>query len=660
MIFVKSYDMLRICILFLTFCLFLFPVSYGSEADSLLIALKSSEEAKQVEIYNDLALIYARNYSVDTAKIYTDKALSLAIKYHDLEQQGNAYYNYGAINYYSSNLAKGIDYKQKAAAIFEKSGNTKSYAICMNDIGCSYTDLGEPGKALQYLYKSYDINKENNYTHGLVENLLNLGIVYYNNLDYEKALTLYRKAIPVADSSGYSRIFFIIYNNIGALFSGWGKHDSSIVYYQEALKCAEEFTNKEQIATAYNNIGYEYMVWKKYDKAMEFFQLALALDKEIDYEISIASDYSNIGLIHYYKNEVDMAMNYFQESYKLAQKMTTPYYIALALGNMGKVLQKKGQHAEALSIILREIETIEKYNVTDLSIRAYQHLGSVYTDLRNYGNALIAFHKGLLIAKDRDQLDALKDCYKLISNTFKEEGKADSALVYYELYTLLKDSIFTSEQHRQLAEFQAKYELIKKDKEIMNILGEKQHILFQRKMLIIILVSSLLLMTTMIYFLYKGYSKNKKLMRFLSGQKKEIEGRLKQLAIDKSKQNTYAGWNLSEEATESVYQQVVYFLKESKIYLNDDLTLAKLSQKANLQAHHISRSVNVITNSNFSDLINSLRIDEAKKRMKDRDFQLFTIEAVGRSVGFKSRTSFIAAFKKFEGTTPSEYKNNWK
>jgi YesN/AraC family two-component response regulator len=92
--------------------------------------------------------------------------------------------------------------------------------------------------------------------------------------------------------------------------------------------------------------------------------------------------------------------------------------------------------------------------------------------------------------------------------------------------------------------------------------------------------------------------------------------------------------------------------------LDINLTLPVLAQKCGIQVHHISKAINSKSDGNFNDYINSFRIEEAKQRLFHPDFKLFTIEAVGRSVGFKSRTSFIAAFRKIEDLTPSDYKKN--
>ena len=59
----------------------------------------------------------------------------------------------------------------------------------------------------------------------------------------------------------------------------------------------------------------------------------------------------------------------------------------------------------------------------------------------------------------------------------------------------------------------------------------------------------------------------------------------------------------------------------------------------------------------FFDLINSYRIEEAKKMIKEPEDEKMTISEVMYKVGFNSKSSFNTAFKKYTGLTPSEYKS---
>jgi len=66
--------------------------------------------------------------------------------------------------------------------------------------------------------------------------------------------------------------------------------------------------------------------------------------------------------------------------------------------------------------------------------------------------------------------------------------------------------------------------------------------------------------------------------------------------------------------------------------------------------------VNQFSEKNFSDYINSLRVDEAKKLLKNADFEAYTIVAIGLECGFNSKSTFYTAFKKFTGQTPTAYR----
>ena len=53
--------------------------------------------------------------------------------------------------------------------------------------------------------------------------------------------------------------------------------------------------------------------------------------------------------------------------------------------------------------------------------------------------------------------------YKRISDVHKSMSKYDSALYYYELYVQAKDSLFTEEKSKQIAELEYIYQTEKKN-----------------------------------------------------------------------------------------------------------------------------------------------------------------------------------------------------
>ena len=57
----------------------------------------------------------------------------------------------------------------------------------------------------------------------------------------------------------------------------------------------------------------------------------------------------------------------------------------------------------------------------------------------------------------------------------------------------------------------------------------------------------------------------------------------------------------------------------------------------------------------FFDYVNGWRIEEAKPLIRNGEQ---TVLAIAYEVGFNSRSSFYAAFKKQTGVTPSAYKSS--
>jgi len=96
-------------------------------------------------------------------------------------------------------------------------------------------------------------------------------------------------------------------------------------------------------------------------------------------------------------------------------------------------------------------------------------------------------------------------------------------------------------------------------------------------------------------------------------------------------------------------------IRAEQLYLDQDLTIFKLAKLMDSNTNYLSILINSRYQMNFANYINQQRIEYAKKALLDKENQDLTIEAIGNSAGFKSKSSFNAAFKKFEGTTPSEF-----
>ncbi len=96
-------------------------------------------------------------------------------------------------------------------------------------------------------------------------------------------------------------------------------------------------------------------------------------------------------------------------------------------------------------------------------------------------------------------------------------------------------------------------------------------------------------------------------------------------------------------------------LMDEKYYRETDCNLGTLAKKMNSNSKYVSEVVHSSTGMPFSKYITELRINEAKKLLEENNTELYSIEGIGRMVGFQSKSSFNTHFKQLTGMTPSEY-----
>lgn len=104
------------------------------------------------------------------------------------------------------------------------------------------------------------------------------------------------------------------------------------------------------------------------------------------------------------------------------------------------------------------------------------------------------------------------------------------------------------------------------------------------------------------------------------------------------------------------YKELNYLLETEKIYQNPELSLNSVAERLNISQTYLSQMVNTLTDVNFSEYINTYRVEQSKKFLTHASYSRYPILSIGLEAGFNSKSSFYAAFKKQTGTTPSQYR----
>lgn len=93
---------------------------------------------------------------------------------------------------------------------------------------------------------------------------------------------------------------------------------------------------------------------------------------------------------------------------------------------------------------------------------------------------------------------------------------------------------------------------------------------------------------------------------------------------------------------------------DARFYANHGATLDDLAAQLGIPAYRLRKLINEnLGHRNFNQFLNRYRIDEASRRIKMESSPILTIAL---DVGFKSLSSFNAAFRNRHGVTPSAYR----
>lgn len=114
---------------------------------------------------------------------------------------------------------------------------------------------------------------------------------------------------------------------------------------------------------------------------------------------------------------------------------------------------------------------------------------------------------------------------------------------------------------------------------------------------------------------------------------------------------------VNEADAEILIRKLEKIMTENETYKNPDLKLSDLSKGINVSSHQLSQLLNDNLGKNFTTFVNEFRIKEACKIISTDD--RLTLESVGYEVGFNSKSTFFAAFKKQTNTTPLNYQQSW-
>lgn len=278
-----------------------------------------------------------------------------------------------------------------------------------------------------------------------------------------------------------------------------------------------------------------------------------------------------------------------------------------------------------------------------------------------YEEGLALIQENLRLGQQADNHLTMCDAYNNLMDYYREHGNEQLAQHYELLY--LREKNYIENQNHLLDVDKVKFLFeIEEMNEEARVQAEREQVktyaLWMVSFFTLFIIVSLVL-------LYRNYrevkEKNAQLFQKVQEQLAEIEEKKALLLqapqplpqVEKPKYQK----NAIDETTKSELLHRIFFVMESSADIYDtDFSLQRLAELVDGNPNYVSQVINEKYNCNFNALLNEYRIREACRRINDREhYGNQTLDSIAEGVGIRARSTFVTAFKKFTGMTPSAY-----
>jgi len=247
----------------------------------------------------------------------------------------------------------------------------------------------------------------------------------------------------------------------------------------------------------------------------------------------------------------------------------------------------------------------------------------------------------------------MRETIDLLSKQYTIVGNKEAKIKALDKLMDIDSVIFPKHKNlsKKIVEEYDTPKLLREKEEVIDTM--KQNKSYSKKTTLLLTGLATILLLVSIYFIWRNNTNKKRFNRLLeerNSNSKKVDNGVKKTTLTNITQ-----LDLPEDLVKSILNQLEDF-EQSKKFSNKPYTLNILSKELNTNSAYLSKIINAAKGVNFSNYLNSLRVDYAiDKLTSDKVLRSYTIKAISEEVGFNNVQSFSNAFHKKTGIFPSYF-----
>ena len=509
---------------------------------------------------------------------------------------------------------------------------------------------------------------------------------------FEKKIGRLNEAYKLARLQNNIKLVGVAEENKGLLFKNYARYDSAMTYTLRAKQIFEQLDDKNWLVSVLHTIADLHYFAELYDEAKELYEKVLTLKGDpvawnTWRKVVITND---LGSIEMHKKNYSGAISYFNSSvnYIFSRSRVLSQFDSTQLGYTYFLLARayllENTFAQADSYCSKSLQIAIRNKDYENQTSLFVTKADILCNKSEYDSSIVVLKKAETLLESYPDLETQIDLYEVYSKTFLGLKNYKMASSYQQKLITAKDSNDKKLSETKFMNIYAENNYEKLNTEIKTFQTENT--------LLIVIVSFATIFFAVISFLFFKIRKSNLRLVGKSLELAKIERHektqhfsLDEVSITANKsggetglspelepvlENTNGELSEEEDQLESGYktisgEQIEALAKklnalvvDNRLFLKQDISMQQLSELLDTNRSYLSRAINVEYGCNFHTYINNLRIKEAIRLITEGDHKLVTLEAIANEVGFNNRTSFMLAFKKYTGVSPSFFIKN--
>ncbi len=301
-------------------------------------------------------------------------------------------------------------------------------------------------------------------------------------------------------------------NGLGVVAGRTGKYDEATRYFVEALTLYESINHPVGIIQTNIKLGVVNDYLGNLDKALEYYLKAEELNTGTPSSDATLTLLNNIGVIYGKRNDLRTALRYFQRGVQACDPAKNPGIHITLLSSLGIAYDKLGSADSAWHYQQQALSLARRYDLPEEESRSLVNLAELVS-VSDPDQSLQLLNQALTIAHRIRHLILITEVYEAMIQQYKRRNQYKIAMQLSEKRQQLRDSIFSVEKTREIANLQATQELARQENEIKHLALQNEKSVVQRNIMFGIAVISLIVIVIVWFYNNRVSNLNTQLIR---------------------------------------------------------------------------------------------------------------------------------------------------